>query len=205
MSERLPRTVTDLRGTVAPDPDPRWVERISWRRRLLTRLRGEQTLAEMRKLGLRADPPVRLSVRSFIDRRFAWAVQIGAYTIIANDVRIIAHDAAVKRLTGYTEVLPVTIGKRCYIGAGAIVLPGSVIGDDAVIGAGAVVRGEIPVGSVAVGIPAKVIGSVEDMRERHLAQIGSSPQIDYSPEDRSPAKFAELQRALAQHGRVYVP
>src|SRR5665213_92367 len=145
----------------ATNIDPRVVEAISLRSRLLTRLRGWQTLGHMRKLGLRAHPPVGVSARSFVDPRFAWAVEIGAYTTISSDVQIIAHDAAIKRLTGYTEVRPVVIGERCYIGLGAIVLPGAVIGNDAVIGAGAVVRGEIPAGSVAVGVPAKVIGSIE--------------------------------------------
>jgi maltose O-acetyltransferase len=188
-----------------PSPDPHAIEAMSWRVRLLTRVRGGQTLRRMRKLGLRAHPPIRLSTRVFIDRNYAWAVEIGAYTIIANDVRIIAHDAAIKRLTGYTEVRPVIIGERCYIGAGTIVLPGAVIGSDAIIGAGALVRGEIPPGSVAVGTPAKVIGSIEDIRERHLAQMESSPRIDYSPRDCSAAKLDALRRLLIEHGRIYVP
>ncbi len=187
------------------DLDPKGIEEIGWRRRLLTRLRGEQTLEQLRKLGLRAHPPVRLSARSVIDRRFAWAVEIGAYTIIANDVCIIAHDAAIKRLIGYTEVRPVKIGERCYIGAGTIVLPGAMIGDDAIIGAGALVRGEIPAGSVAVGRPAKVIGSIEEIRERHLAQMQSSPQFEHRPRDVSATEIGEMQRALAEHGRIYVP
>jgi maltose O-acetyltransferase len=186
------------------DTQPNTIEAIGWRRRLVTRLRGGQTLQDLRKLGLRADPPVRLSVRCFIDQNFAWAVKIGAYTIIANDVRIIAHDAAIKRLTGYTEVRPVVIGKRCYIGAGTIVLPGAVIGNDAIIGAGALVRGEIPANSVAVGIPAKVIGRVEDIRERHLAQMESSPRFEYLPRDFSTTKIDEMQHALAEHGHIYV-
>lgn len=188
----------------APNVDPRVVEVISLRSRLLTRLRGWQTLRHMRKLGLRAHPPVSLSARSFVDPRFAWAVEIGAYTIISTDVQIIAHDAAIKRLTGYTEVRPVVIGERCYLGAAAIVLPGAVIGDDAVIGAGAVVRGEIPAGSVAVGVPAKVIGSIEDMRERHLVQMESSPRFEHRSVDESATTIDEMRRALAEHGRIYV-
>jgi maltose O-acetyltransferase len=188
----------------APNVDPRIVEVVSLRSRLLTRLRGWQTLKQMRKLGLRAHSPVGVSSRSFVDPSFAWAVEIGAYTTISSDVQIIAHDAAIKRLTGYTEVRPVVIGERCYIGVAAIVLPGAVIGNDAVIGAGAVVRGEIPAGSVAVGIPAKVIGSIEDMRERHLLQMESSPRFECLPVDYSATTIDEMRRALAEHGRIYV-
>jgi maltose O-acetyltransferase len=183
--------------------DPEGIESRTVRARLLTRLRGGQTLNQMRKHGLRAEAPVRLVAGSLVDARFPWAVEIGAHTIIANDVRIIAHDAAIKRLTGYTEVRPVVIGKRCYIGAGTIILPGAVIGDEAVIGAGAVVRGEIPPRSMAVGTPAKVVGSIEDLRRRHLDQIESSPRFG-RPAELGVAEISEMRRALKEHGRIYV-
>jgi acetyltransferase-like isoleucine patch superfamily enzyme len=50
----------------------------------------------------------------------------------------------------------------CWIGAGAIILPGVVIGTNTVIGAGAVVTKSIPPFSVAVGNPAKVIKSLKE-------------------------------------------
>jgi hypothetical protein len=180
------------------------IETVSLRSRLLTRLRGEQTLRRMRKLGMLAEPPIRLAARSIVDPNFAWAVEIGTQTIISSDVRIIAHDAAVKRLTGYTEVRPVVIGKRCYIGAGTIVLPGAVIGEESIIGAGALVRGEIPPRSLAVGSPARVVGTIEDLRERHLAQIESGPRFERPPEDLGVAEMNEMRCALRKHGRIYV-
>jgi len=53
----------------------------------------------------------------------------------------------------------VTIGEGAWIGAGAKILDGVAVGDRAVIGAGAVVRESVPPGMIAVGIPARVIGS----------------------------------------------
>ena len=53
----------------------------------------------------------------------------------------------------------VSIGAGAWLGAGAKVLDGAVIGDRAVIGAGAVVKGNVPEGAIAVGMPAKVIGT----------------------------------------------
>lgn len=185
-------------------PDPRVIEGLGLRARVVARLRGEQTLRRLRKLGLRAEIPVRLAARSIIDPEFAWAVEIGAYTIIANDVRIVAHDAAIKRLTGYTEVRRVVIGRRCYIGAGSVILPGASIGDEAVIGAGALVRGDIPPGSLAVGVPARVLGTVADLRERHLAELESQPRFERRPLDMSAAERDAMRGALDAHGRIYV-
>jgi hypothetical protein len=180
------------------------IEALGLWRSVLARLRGEQTLRRLRKQGLRAHPPLRLAGAGAIDDGFAWAIEIGAHSIIASGVRIIAHDAAIKRLTGYTEVRPVVIGERCYIGAGAIVLPGAVIGDDAIIGAGALVRGEVPAGSVAVGNPARVVGTIEDLNERHISLMASTPQFDVFPAELKASGLIEMRRELEEHGRVYV-
>ena len=53
--------------------------------------------------------------------------------------------------------MPIHIGKCCWLGAGAIVLPGVTIGDYSVIGAGSVVTKDIPSGVVAVGNPCRVL------------------------------------------------
>jgi acetyltransferase-like isoleucine patch superfamily enzyme len=53
----------------------------------------------------------------------------------------------------------VTVGDGVWIGAGAKILDGVTIGDGAVIGTGAVVRETVPASAIAVGIPARVVGS----------------------------------------------
>ena len=54
---------------------------------------------------------------------------------------------------------PVTIGDDCWIGGGAIILPGVTIGPKSVIGAGAVVTKDVPEGGVVAGNPARPITS----------------------------------------------
>ena len=56
---------------------------------------------------------------------------------------------------------PINIGKRCWIGSGAIILGGVTIGDGTTIGAGSVVVKDIPPYSVAVGNPCKVIRKLD--------------------------------------------
>lgn len=64
------------------------------------------------------------------------------------------------RSKGYQYNAPVRIGKNCWIGAGALIMPGVTIGDNVVIGAGSVVTRDIPSGVVAVGNPCKVLREV---------------------------------------------
>lgn len=57
---------------------------------------------------------------------------------------------------------PVEIGEDSFIGAGAIVLPGTTIGRNCIIGAGAVVKGKIEDYSIIIGNPAKKIGDTRN-------------------------------------------
>jgi maltose O-acetyltransferase len=73
---------------------------------------------------------------------------------------IICHDHAKGLQSTSTDVADqsvaaVTIQKKAYIGAGAILLPGVIIGENAVVGAGAVVTKDVRPGATVVGIPAK--------------------------------------------------
>ena len=74
-----------------------------------------------------------------------------------------AADPAARR-SGLESARPVAIGDNAWLGGGAIVCPGVTIGNDSVIGAGAVVTKDIPAGSIAVGNPACVTGSVYDRK-----------------------------------------
>lgn len=64
------------------------------------------------------------------------------------------------REQGYQYNASVRIGKNCWIGAGAIILPGITIGDNVVIGAGSVVTKDIPSNVVAVGNPCRVLRQI---------------------------------------------
>lgn len=55
---------------------------------------------------------------------------------------------------------PIHIERGVWIGAGAIVLPGVTVGENAVIGAGSVVTHDVPANTVAAGNPAKVIRKI---------------------------------------------
>ena len=60
----------------------------------------------------------------------------------------------------------ITIGNNAFIGAGSRILYNVTIGDNVIIGAGSLVNKNIPSGTVAAGVPCKVIGSFEEYQQR---------------------------------------
>ncbi len=73
---------------------------------------------------------------------------------------------------------PVCIGRNCWIGAGAVILPGVTIGDNSVIGAGSIVTKDIPANVVAVGNPCRVLREIsEHDREYFYKNEKIDPEI----------------------------
>jgi serine O-acetyltransferase len=68
-----------------------------------------------------------------------------------------------------------TLGRNVVVGAGAKVLGGFTVGDDAAIGSNAVVTKPVPQGATAVGIPARIIQAEDSARrEEAAAKMGFS-------------------------------
>jgi acetyltransferase-like isoleucine patch superfamily enzyme len=65
------------------------------------------------------------------------------------------------RNQGLEKAQPVTVGENCWFGANVSVMPGVTIGNGCVIAAGAVVTKDIPDNSLAAGVPAKVIRTID--------------------------------------------
>ncbi len=90
-------------------------------------------------------------------------IYVGDYTMIGPNVTIATAGhplLPMLRQKGLQYNASVRIGKNCWIGAGAILLPGVTVGDDTVIGAGSVVTKDIPSGVVAVGTPCRVLRQI---------------------------------------------
>jgi len=99
-------------------------------------------------------------------------VEIGDGTVIAPNVGILTtnHDLYDRNLS--TEDGPVRIGKNCWIGMNAVILPGVTLGDNVTVAAGAVVTTSFG-SNVVIGVtPARVLKEVTPeavlaYRQRH--------------------------------------
>ena len=92
-------------------------------------------------------------------------IYVGDYTMFAPGVIVATAGHPILpelRETVYQYNMPVHIGKNCWIGAGAIILPGVTIGDQVVVGAGSVVTKDLPSNVVAVGNPCQVVREVSE-------------------------------------------
>ena len=92
-------------------------------------------------------------------------IYVGDYTMIAPNVVIATAGHPILpelREKAYQYNMPVHIGRNCWIGAGALIMPGVTIGDNTVIGAGSVVTKDIPANVVAVGNPCRVMRAINE-------------------------------------------
>lgn len=85
--------------------------------------------------------------------------RVGAHVIV-NTGAIIDHDC---RIGDFAHLAPgsclagnVRVGDGCLVGVGSVVGPGVRLGDWSVLGAGGVAMSDLPVNTIAVGVPAKV-------------------------------------------------
>ena len=96
-------------------------------------------------------PNVRLSRTTILDKTNPGGVYVSDYTYFSTGSVVLAHDMC-RRLWTQTR-----IGKYCFIGCNAIIMPGVTIGDEVIVGSGAVVTKDVPSNCIVAGNPAKII------------------------------------------------
>lgn len=82
---------------------------------------------------------------------------------------------------GHNAVLHAcTIGNRCLIGMGAIVMDGAEVGENSIVGAGALVTSgtKIPPGSLVLGAPAQVKRPLTEDESRNIRESAANYVAD---------------------------
>lgn len=105
-----------------------------------------------------------------------YLITVGDHVRINSGVQLITHDGGVYVLRRFSK-LPnaekidrfgrIKIGNNVHIGTNAVIMPGVTIGDNVIIGCMAVVTRDIPSNSVAVGVPARVIETIEEYEQKN--------------------------------------
>lgn len=94
----------------------------------------------------------------------AWEAKIiiGKGTYIAQNVGIITNNHDIHNLDLRSEGKDVMIGKNCWIGMNAVILPGVRLGNKTIVGAGSIVTKSFNEGNVVIaGNPAKIIKKID--------------------------------------------
>lgn len=102
-----------------------------------------------------------------------YLISLGNNVHIASGVTFVNHDITalmfqyMDKNTNYQERKgPISIGNNVFVGANSIILYDVNIGNNVIIGAGSLVNKDIPDGTVAAGVPCKVIGRFEEYKRK---------------------------------------
>ena len=115
--------------------------------------------------------PEHITIERGVRRSFALSIGcyfqgyngifIGEETLFGPGVRVLSANHEIGDVE--KKAPPIYIGRRCWLGANVIILPGITLGNDTIVGAGAVVTRNFPEGKVVLtGIPAKAIRSLAE-------------------------------------------
>ena len=114
--------------------------------------------------------------------------------VSATGTAFVTHDGGVWVLRGEKEfadadlLAPITVGDNVFQRSGCLILPGVTIGSDVVVGARSLVLQDVPDGSVVAGVPARVLRTVDEYREKARERAIPTAHLD------RPTKRAWIER-----------
>ena len=116
-------------------------------------------------------------------------ISMGDNVWIASGVRFITHDMSgdmLKNAPQYKEAFSkiyspyymgkIEIGDNVMVGTDAVIMYHTKIGNNVIIAAGAVITKDVPDGSVVAGIPARIVGSIDDFAAKRLEELRTMPK-----------------------------
>lgn len=158
--------------------------------------------------GLKLGKNVTIAPTAYLDRGYPYLISIGNNCSLANDVRLLVHDATTfKFLNQHTRLGKIEIKDNCFIGERAIILPGVTIGPNVLVAAGSLVNHDIPPNSCVAGVPARVYAKFDEFLERNRQQMAAGDIFELSllePFDLAKPLQAQVQQAVQNGHNAYV-
>ena len=144
---------------------------------LLANRRDDTKIEWLRKQGCKIGDKTRFVGNCAGVGSEPYLVEIGYDCLISDHVNFFTHDGGVSVLNslGYFEtpndkMARIKVGNNCFVGSHSTIMMGVTIGDNCIIGANSVVSKNIPSNSVAAGMPAKVICTIEEYYQKNAAR-----------------------------------
>lgn len=113
-----------------------------------------------------------------------YLIKLGNNVKITNGCSFITHDGGVEVIRNLKSMKNadlfgrISIGDNVFIGNKCIIMPNVNIGNNVIIGAGSVVTKDILSNSVAVGVPARVIKSIDEYYNKVKSDIEFTKNLD---------------------------
>jgi acetyltransferase-like isoleucine patch superfamily enzyme len=107
----------------------------------------------LRRLGASVGTGVALGLEATPDIFFPDRITLEDHAIVGYDATLLCHEFVQDEV----RVGEITVGERAMIGAGAIILPGVDIGQEAQVAANSLVVEDVPPGETVAGVPAEPV------------------------------------------------
>lgn len=115
-----------------------------------------------------------------------YLIKIGKNVRVNTGVNLITHDGGVWVLRHWKPeyrnidmIRRIKIGDNVHIGTNATIMPGVTIGSNCIIGCGAIVTKDVPDNSICVGVPARVIETLEEYEQKHAKDFIQTKNMTY--------------------------
>ena len=115
-----------------------------------------------------------------------YLVTLGDNVRVTGGCKFVTHDGGLwvvrnmaQEYSNVEKFGKIVVGNNVHIGINTVIMPGVTIGNNCIIGVGAIVTKDIPDNSIAAGVPARVIKTLDEYKEKKLQSVDYTKNLTY--------------------------